>query len=222
MQQQLLLALATATLSSAHFVLLWPPTAGFDEDTLSNGPCGGAQVAVNDSSPSVQIDRFAISIQNTHPEGEWLFRGTTDTDAPYTWTDLVPVVNTTGLGNFCLDAMSAPDDFAGKAGIIQVVDNSPDGTLYQCAPVNFVAGSNDTTGSNCRNTTGFMATWTNLQSLDGVEDGSGSMSGSMTMSNTASASDAAASSTSAGVAAAITGVGSIVGGVGLLAAVLAL
>lgn len=72
MQQQLLLALATATLSSAHFVLLWPPTAGFDEDTLSNGPCGGAQVAVNDSSPSVQIDRFAISIQNTHPEGEWL------------------------------------------------------------------------------------------------------------------------------------------------------
>ncbi|KAK6391735.1 hypothetical protein LTR65_004229 [Meristemomyces frigidus] len=131
MLPQLLVVLATACVSSAHFILHWPPTAGFDDDLEGDSPCGSAAVIVNSSSPRIQVDRFAIMIQNTHPQGEWMFRATTDTQEPYNWTDITSVVNTTGIGDFCLDSVHAPSDFAGKAGVIQVVDKSVDGLLYQ-------------------------------------------------------------------------------------------
>ena len=79
----------------------------------------------------MQVDRFAVSIKNVHPVGEWSFRGTTDTKSPYDFTEIVPLVNTTGIGDFCLDYMSVPTGWAGKDGVLQVVDNSPDGILYQ-------------------------------------------------------------------------------------------
>lgn len=125
------LILATVSVSSAHFILHWPPTAGFIDDTESTGPCGGATVSVNSSSPQVQVEQFAVQIESTHPEGQWMFRGTLSTEEPYNWTDIVPVVNTTGLGEFCLPSLRVPSEWAGSAGILQVIDNSPDGTLYQ-------------------------------------------------------------------------------------------
>lgn len=131
MLSRIVLTLALAATTSAHFVLQWPPTAGFIDDDEPNAPCGGATVQVNSSSPQVQVDRFAVSIFSTHPAGTWQFRGTTDTQEPYKWQDLTPVVNTTGPGTFCLSYMHAPESFAGKAGVIQVTDASVDGTLYQ-------------------------------------------------------------------------------------------
>ena len=126
-----LLLMALTGLASSHFVLLWPPAAGFDEDKEPTSPCGGFTPSIESSTPDVQVDRFAVSIQNVHPTGEWSFQATTNTNAPYDFTEIVPVVNTTGIGTFCLDFMSAPSGFAGKLGILQVVDNSPDGVLYQ-------------------------------------------------------------------------------------------
>lgn len=122
---------ALSAVSSAHFILHWPPTAGFDDDEQPTGPCGGADVVVNASAPQVQVDRFAVQIQNTHPAGSWQFRATLSTEEPYNFTDIVPVVNTTGVGDFCLSYMSVPSEFAGRSGILQVVDYSVDGTLYQ-------------------------------------------------------------------------------------------
>jgi len=72
MLSRVLLVLATATFSTAHFILHWPETAGFDDDNEGNGPCGGATVTVNSSSPQIQVERFAVMIQNTHPAGEWV------------------------------------------------------------------------------------------------------------------------------------------------------
>ncbi|KAK5700683.1 hypothetical protein LTR97_005200 [Elasticomyces elasticus] len=211
MLSQLLLAAASASLASAHFILEYPPTAGFIDDSEPDSPCGGATVTVNSTSPQVQVDQFAISI-NTQP--------------PYNFTDIVPVVNTTGIGSFCLNSMSAPGDFAGKPGIIQVIDNSIDGQLYQCAPVNFVAGSNTTLGSACTNATGFTATWTSLESINGTDSSSSdSSSGSMTMTGMASSTAASAASASASAsasssaaAAMVTGVSGVLGGLGMLAA----
>jgi len=131
LSSQLLCVLATATVSSAHFILHWPETAGFIDDSEPDSPCGGATVTVNSSSPQVQVDRFAVMIQNAHPQGGWTFRGTTSTSAPYNWTDITPTVNTTGIGNFCLPDMHVPSAWAGQAGVIQVIDNSVDGMLYQ-------------------------------------------------------------------------------------------
>ena len=125
-----LLTLAAAATTSAHFVLNWPPTAGFLDEEEVNGPCGGATVTVNETSPEVQVDRFAAQIQSSHPTGNWQFRATLDTEEPYEWTNL-SMVQTEGPGVFCLNYLSAPGDFAGKPGILQVIDYSGDGTLYQ-------------------------------------------------------------------------------------------
>ncbi|KXL41470.1 hypothetical protein M433DRAFT_113244 [Acidomyces richmondensis BFW] len=141
MRSQLFPLLAMATVTSAHFILHWPPSAGFNDDLESTSPCGSFTPVVDGSSPEIQVNRFAVKIQNVHPQGEWIFRGSVDTEAPYNFSDVTPIVNTTGIGDFCLDYMSVPNEWAGKAGIIQVVDSSVDGMLYQCAPVNFVAGS---------------------------------------------------------------------------------
>ena len=126
-----LLAVTLASLSSAHFVLHWPPTAGFDDQQQTASPCDGFMPMVNSSSPNITVDRFAIMIQNLHAFSEWGFRGTIDTMAPYDFTPIVPIVNTTGIGDFCLDHIRAPSNWAGNPGIIQVVDNARDGVLYQ-------------------------------------------------------------------------------------------
>ena len=133
MLSQTLLTVATAATTSAHFVLNWPPTAGFLDEEEVNGPCGGATVTVNSSSPEVQVGRFAAQIQSSHPTGNWQFRATLDTQEPYNWTNL-SMVQTEGPGIFCLNYLSAPEDFAGNAGILQVIDYSGDGTLYQVCP----------------------------------------------------------------------------------------
>lgn len=130
MLSQTLLAFGLAATTSAHFILQWPPTAGFLDEQQVDGPCGGATVTVNETSPEVQVDRFAVQIQSSHPHGNWQFRATLDTEEPYNWTNL-SMVMTEGVGVFCLNYLSAPGDFAGKGGILQVTDYSGDGTLYQ-------------------------------------------------------------------------------------------
>jgi hypothetical protein len=127
----LLTTLALTTLTSAHFVLNYPPNAGFDENILSHGPCGGFTPEVNSSTPEIQVDRFQIAIDSTHPVATWSFRGTTSTSAPWNWTEIVPLIDTTGAGAFCLEYLSAPSEWAGSEGVLQVVDNSSDGVLFQ-------------------------------------------------------------------------------------------
>ena len=118
-------------LASAHFILEYPLRAGFSEDKEPTSPCGGFTPTLTSDSPFLAVDRFQVLIRNVHPVGQWSFRGTTSTAAPYAFEEIVPVVNTTGVSNFCLEYMSAPSEWAGKGGVLQVVDNSPDGILYQ-------------------------------------------------------------------------------------------
>ncbi|KAK4505462.1 hypothetical protein PRZ48_003425 [Zasmidium cellare] len=212
MARSLFLTLAAATLASAHFRLDWPPTAGFIDDDEPNAPCGGATVTVNDTAPEVQVDQFAVEIFSSHPAGSWSFHATTDTQAPYNFTEIVPMVNSTGIGEFCLTNIRAPSDFAGKSGVLQIIDHSIDGVLYQCAPVRFVSGSNSTAGPACINATGFSAEWTSTEASS-----SSSPSSSGTSSSSSGSATAQASSTSSAAAAMVTGMGSVVG-LGLLAA----
>ncbi|KAI5358058.1 hypothetical protein Slin15195_G063880 [Septoria linicola] len=216
MVRSLLVGLAAATLTSAHFTLNWPQSAGFDDENQPNGPCGGVDVTVGDDSQEITVDRFPVSIYSSHPAGSWSFFATTNTEAPYNFTEIVPVINSTGIGTFCLTYLRAPEEFAGQSGVLQVIDSSVDGTLYQCAPVRFVSGGNDTVSEFCVNSTqGFEAEWTEQSSTV-----------SQTASNESSSSDdhsghsESTSSTSSAGAAAATAVGSVLG-LGLLAAGLA-
>ncbi|QIX01143.1 hypothetical protein AMS68_006660 [Peltaster fructicola] len=203
--------LALASCVSAHFNLIWPPTAGFDDDVEGTSPCGGATVMVNSSSPQVSVDRFAALIRNGHPTGSFAFLATTDTSAPYNFT-LLQNVSSTGLGTFCANYIHAPSSFAGKAGVIQVIDQSVDGVLYQCAPVNFVSGSNDTLGSACQNGSGVALSYSGSQST-----------ASSTTSLTTSANTATAVATkSSGMAAMATVAAPVLAGLGVVAAGLVL
>lgn len=37
----------------------------------------------------------------------------------------------TGLGELCITALAVPGNWSGKAGVIQVIGQPPDGILYQ-------------------------------------------------------------------------------------------
>lgn len=128
------IALAIAAIAPSafgHFVLQYPTSLGFDDDTEGTGPCGGFDVTFNGTEDSVEVGGFAVSMLSTHPQAEWLFRVTLDTEAPFNWTNLLPVVDETGLGQFCLPSLSAPAEFAGQRGVVQVMQNAADGLLYQ-------------------------------------------------------------------------------------------
>ncbi|KAK5446732.1 hypothetical protein LTS15_009665 [Exophiala xenobiotica] len=187
-----------AACASAHFILQYPRSLGFDDDTEGTGPCGGFDVSFNSSDDSVPVGGFPVSMLSTHPAADWLFRVTLDQKAPFNWTNLLPVVSETGLGQFCLPNLKAPSDFAGKSGVVQVIQHGPDGILYQCAPVSFVTGVNTTVGSSCTNVTGLTATVTNDTNFD-TSSSSASATSSMASST---ASGAGASASSSGLAAA--------------------
>ncbi|KIV81603.1 hypothetical protein PV11_03776 [Exophiala sideris] len=192
-----LLSIWTAC-ASAHFILQYPNSLGFDDDNEGTAPCGGFAITFNSSDDDIPIGGFPVSMLSTHPAADWLFRATLDQQAPFNWTNLLPVVSETGLGQFCLPALTAPSDFAGKDGVIQVIQNGPDGVLYQCAAVHFINGVNSTVSSSCTNVTGLTATVTNENNFNTTSSSSATSSG-------ASSTGTAASATSSGVAAATNG-----------------
>ncbi|KIW90061.1 uncharacterized protein Z519_09492 [Cladophialophora bantiana CBS 173.52] len=199
----LALLAASSLCASAHFILQYPTSLGFDDGTEATAPCGGFDVTFNSSDDSIPVGGFPVSMLSTHPAADWLFRVTLDQKAPFNWTNLLPVVSETGLGQFCLPQLVAPAEFAGNKGVVQVIQNGPDGILYQCAAVNFVSGVNSTVSSSCTNVTGLTATLTNQNNFDTSSSSSaaGTMSATSSPSASATASGGAASSSSAGLAA---------------------
>ncbi|OAL39973.1 hypothetical protein AYO20_00886 [Fonsecaea nubica] len=204
--RHLSLVSAWALCTSAHFILQYPSSLGFDDDNEGTAPCGGFDVVFNGTDDSIPVGGFPVSMLSTHPAADWLFRVTLDQQAPFNWTNLLPVVSETGLGQFCLPQLVAPAEFAGQQGVVQVIQKGPDGVLYQCAAVNFVDGINSTVSSSCTNVTGLTATLTNQNDFDTSSSSTaGTMSATASPSASATASGGAASSSSAGLAAPTTG-----------------
>lgn len=128
-----LLALLPSTF--AHFVLNYPVSLGFDDDNEGTGPCGGFDVTFNATRDSnVTVGGFATTSRTTHPQADWQFRVTTSTSEPYNWTNIVPVVQQYGLGDFCLQNLTLPESYVGQRGVIQVIQSAVDGNLYQVSP----------------------------------------------------------------------------------------
>lgn len=165
-----LLALAAASLASAHFQLKYP-VGGFNDDTEDTGPCGGVTPEVSSGSPQITVDQFAVQVSLlliiVRPWIKVTDRGNRSSPAilqvltassrqriplsrttsrrsfrpstvsPICARRVVPMLTVfpaTGAGDFCLTSISMPSSFAGKQGILQVVDSSVDGTLYQVSP----------------------------------------------------------------------------------------
>lgn len=127
-----ILSLAVLTQrSTAHFLLNYPPTLGFSDDMEGTGPCGSFPVVFNSSDVQVQVGGFPIALTSTHPEADWLFRATLSPNEPFNWTNLLPVVHETGLGDFCIPNFTVPAEFVGQSGLLQIMQDAADGVLYQ-------------------------------------------------------------------------------------------
>ena len=105
---------ALSNVAFAHFILQYPPSLGFDDSIEGTAPCGGFPVVFNSSDANLPVGAFSTSMLSTHPQAQWLFRGTLSKQAPFNWTNLLPVVMETGLGQFCPTGLSAPPEFAGS------------------------------------------------------------------------------------------------------------
>lgn len=232
-------------LASAHFNLNAPAAAGtFDEDTEGNGPCGGITVDfAKDTVSDFHVGGEPVAMLLGHPQANWLFRGTLDETAGGNWTQLFPITQQVGLGDFCEPSITAPESWVGSKGVLGVVADAPDGLLYQvcsttsnsvsegacadilplsqCAAVNFVSGTGTAT-SDCKNgsvTASFVADSTLTALLS--DNSTSSSNSSSTSSSTGTSSSSTSSSKSSGSAAAGLVVPSTSGLVGSLMTVVA-
>ncbi|CAK7267279.1 hypothetical protein SEPCBS119000_002461 [Sporothrix epigloea] len=150
---------ASAAVVNAHFTLDYPPTIGFSDDDEGTGPCGSFTPDFSkDNVTDFHVGGDNIAIHLLHPQGTWFYRATLDeTAASNNWTQLFPEIQQTGLGKFCEPLIPAPESWVGQKGVIGVVVDGPDGLLYQCAAVNFVAGAATMNQTTCTNSTGVTA-----------------------------------------------------------------
>jgi hypothetical protein len=118
--------------SAAHFYLNYPPTIGFDDALEATPPCGSFTVDFSkDNVTNYHVGGDSLALTSIHPQATWLFRATLNQAAAGNWTDLLPAILQTGLGDYCERDIVVPASFAGSKGVIQVVQDAPDGILYQ-------------------------------------------------------------------------------------------
>ncbi|KFY48615.1 hypothetical protein V495_01183 [Pseudogymnoascus sp. VKM F-4514 (FW-929)] len=69
------------------------------------------------------------------------------------WTNLFPVVQQQGGGKFCEPLVLAPEEWAGREGVVQVIESGEEGLSYQCAPVIFRSSRGGSIITLCSNGT---------------------------------------------------------------------
>ncbi|KAF7553815.1 hypothetical protein G7046_g6990 [Stylonectria norvegica] len=198
---------ALAGLTLAHFELKYPTSIGFSDDNESKGPCGG--FTPDFSSKDIvdfHVGGDALAMRLTHPQCNWLFRVTTDEKAEDDWEQLYPIVQQSGLGDYCQPLVTVPESYIGKKGVLSIVSSAVDGLLYQCVVANFVKGSIDPP-SDCTNASSVKASFASDSKLSALVDSnstdSSNSSDSTDSSTTTTASSAAAATSSDSAAASL-------------------
>lgn len=107
------------------------PSEALANSLIRQHRCGGVATEPSDSTVDLTVDQFAVSIRSSHPEGHWSFNIANSTSPPFNWTSITNIVETQGVGDFCLPALSIPAEYAGSSGVLQIIDNASDGMLYQ-------------------------------------------------------------------------------------------
>ncbi|KAL4726428.1 hypothetical protein ACLX1H_007110 [Fusarium chlamydosporum] len=196
MRSSLLLSTAALCgLSLAHFEVKYPDTIGFKDDDEDKSPCGGFTPDLSkDKLVDFHIGGEAIALVSTHQQGNWLFRATLDEEASGGWEQVFPIVQQSGLGDFCQPHVTVPEKFAGKKGWVNVVSSAVDGLLYQCIAANFVKGKADAP-SECKNASSVKASFVDDDKLSALVSGGSKSEETSGASGTASNTGSAASAT---------------------------
>jgi hypothetical protein len=116
----ILAILFLAERTTAHFLLNYPTSLGFDDNNEDTSPCGGFTPSFGSTS-SYHVAGDAIALTTLHPQSKFLFRATLDPTASENWTNLLPIVGEYSLGAFCEQDVPVPAAWAGKQGVLQVI-----------------------------------------------------------------------------------------------------
>ncbi|KAI0971221.1 hypothetical protein F4678DRAFT_434113 [Xylaria arbuscula] len=196
-------ALLLAAGAQAHFTVQYPDTVGaFDDSKEGDAPCGGYTPDISTiNTTDFHVGGDAIATKSTHPQTTWLYRITTDDISKNNWTQIYGIVQQSGPGEFCVNAVTLPEEYVGKTAILSIVGSGLDGVLYQCSALKFVNGTVDTP-SACTNGTGITASYDSDASLSSmvssstVGDDSSSSSGNSSSETPASSTTSTPSETS--------------------------
>lgn len=141
-----LLTLALAPLATAHFLLQYPTSRGFDEDTMPDFPCGGMSLSSNRTQLPIS-GSFPVALKMGHSQTavEVLLALGSNPGDNYNIT-LVKTFQITGLGEFCLPHVEFSEDILGvnvtdgMNATLQVQSNGdPSGGLYAVCPISHQA-----------------------------------------------------------------------------------
>ncbi|ORX98869.1 hypothetical protein BCR34DRAFT_495755 [Clohesyomyces aquaticus] len=150
---------ALTAIARAHFVLQVPTSLGFDDAKETEGPCGS--FSATDRSTGVTdypISGAPLQMLTTHTSVTWDFKAAL-LSSPNDFSALLPVVQQTGVGTFCLPQVPGNAAWVGQDAILQVVQHGPDGILYQCAAIKFVSDGPASVPGSCSNSTGVTASF---------------------------------------------------------------
>ncbi|KAI9766119.1 MAG: hypothetical protein M1839_005026 [Geoglossum umbratile] len=151
--------LGLTAVTKAHFVLQIPTNIGFDDDLEDQAPCGS--FSPTDRSSGVTdwpTDGSSIALLTTHTQQIWHISAALLSDVT-NFVPLIPDISQAGVGTFCLPQVPGISAWVGQDAVLQVIQNSVDGTLYQCAAIRFVTGGPASVPSGCINSTGISASY---------------------------------------------------------------
>jgi hypothetical protein len=129
---------AIVPFATAHFKLNYPTSRGFDEDTMSNFPCGGMSQSSNRTKLPLSGGSFPVAIEMHHAQTalEVLLSLGSDPGDNFNIV-LEPTFGVTGLGAFCLPHVLISEKLIGRNltdglnATLQVQTNGdPTGGLY--------------------------------------------------------------------------------------------
>ncbi|KAK1749466.1 hypothetical protein QBC47DRAFT_274093, partial [Echria macrotheca] len=142
--------------ASAHFVLNYPTSIGFDDEKMAEGPCGSFDAT--DRSKGVtkwSVGGSNIAVLSTHGRVTWEFNVALASD-PTKFLPLVQEFGQSGAGYICFKGVPGFASWVGQPVVLQVVQHGHDGLLYQCAAIEFVPGGPDPAQDSCTNSNGVV------------------------------------------------------------------
>lgn len=126
-----LASLALASTATAHFRILSPDSViGSGHGDQNTSPCGGFTPSEDDETTDFYVGGDAVAVQDQHPQSDWLIRANLEADVSGEWVQLFPIYRTTGEGQSCQPSVTAPENWAGRRGVIGIAGSATDGLLF--------------------------------------------------------------------------------------------
>jgi hypothetical protein len=129
-----LAAIFSLPLTSAHFLMVYPTSRGFDDAKIATFPCGGFDtVSKNRTLFPLSGGEISLEMADTSSNIEVLIGLGNNVGNGFNQV-IRQTFAQTGEGNFCMTGFSLPTNLNGMNATIQVVTSSDDSAgLYNCA-----------------------------------------------------------------------------------------